>query len=311
MPADDLRQIFGGAEPLADHSLADRFRALLGTSAASKPFECVGDVDECRAAAVLAAAAAGPGGHRAPAGAGRRVPPARPAHHRSAAPPGRRALDPGCVCGRRSPGLTCAAPASGCGAWASRGRRTCASWPRSARNRCWWTTGRRPRAPAGRPVLATGDGGLDALAACDVVVKSPGISRYRPEVAELAGRGIPVAGGLGLWLAEADRDRVICITGTKGKSTTTAIAGHLLTRLGLPLPGGREHRPAAVGPGGAGARLRLLGDRDIQLPGDRPALLAAGGRGDLAAPGPPGLARRRGDATTGTSCRPAPSPGPT
>jgi hypothetical protein len=55
LPADDLRQIFGGAEPLADPSLAGRFRALLGTSAASKPFECVGDVGECRAAAVLAA----------------------------------------------------------------------------------------------------------------------------------------------------------------------------------------------------------------------------------------------------------------
>jgi hypothetical protein len=54
LPADDLRQIFGGHEPLADPSLADRFRALLGTSAASKPFECVGEIGECRAAAVLA-----------------------------------------------------------------------------------------------------------------------------------------------------------------------------------------------------------------------------------------------------------------
>ena len=98
--------------------------------------------------------------------------------------------------------------------------------------------------PGGRPVLATGDGGLDALAACEVVVKSPGISRYRPEVAELAGRGIPVAGGLGLWLAEADRDRVICITGTKGKSSTTAVAGHLLTRWGYRcLVGGNIGRP--------------------------------------------------------------------
>src|SRR5437660_12346274 len=59
--------------------------------------------------------------------------------------------------------------------------------------------------PGGRPVLATAEGGLDALAACEVVVKTPGISRYRPEVAELEGRGIPVSGGLGLWLAEADR----------------------------------------------------------------------------------------------------------
>jgi UDP-N-acetylmuramoylalanine--D-glutamate ligase len=84
----------------------------------------------------------------------------------------------------------------------------------------------------GRPVLATGAGGLDALAGCDVVVKTPGISRYRPEVALIEAGGAPVVGGLGLWLEEADRDRVVCITGTKGKSTTTAIAGHLLAGLG-------------------------------------------------------------------------------
>jgi UDP-N-acetylmuramoyl-L-alanine---L-glutamate ligase len=86
--------------------------------------------------------------------------------------------------------------------------------------------------PDGRPVLATGEGGFGALAACEVVVKSPGISRYRPEVAELEGRGVPVTGGIGLWLAEADRSRIVCITGTKGKSSTTAIAGHLLRRWG-------------------------------------------------------------------------------
>jgi UDP-N-acetylmuramoyl-L-alanine---L-glutamate ligase len=99
-------------------------------------------------------------------------------------------------------------------------------------------------APGGRPVLAIGAGGLDALAACEVVIKTPGISRYRPEVADLEGRGIPVAGGLGLWLAEADRSRVVCITGTKGKSSTTAIAGHLLDRWGYPcLVGGNIGQP--------------------------------------------------------------------
>ena len=56
LPAADLRQIFAGAEPLADPSLADRFRALLGTLPDAKPFECVGEVGECRAAALLAAA---------------------------------------------------------------------------------------------------------------------------------------------------------------------------------------------------------------------------------------------------------------
>jgi UDP-N-acetylmuramoyl-L-alanine---L-glutamate ligase len=98
--------------------------------------------------------------------------------------------------------------------------------------------------PDGRPVLATGGGGLAALARCEVVVKSPGISRYRPEVAELERHGVSVAGGLGLWLAGTDRSRVACITGTKGKSSTTAIAGHLLARLGYRcLMGGNIGQP--------------------------------------------------------------------
>jgi len=84
----------------------------------------------------------------------------------------------------------------------------------------------------GRPVLATGDGGLAALGECDVVIKTPGISRYRPEVSVLAERGVPVVGGLGLWLQEAPLDRVVCVTGTKGKSTVTSIAGQLLNGLG-------------------------------------------------------------------------------
>ncbi len=90
-----------------------------------------------------------------------------------------------------------------------------------------------PQPPVdGRPVLTTSDDGLAALEGCDVVVKTPGLSRYRPEVARLSERGIPVVGGLGLWLAEADLQKVVCVTGTKGKSTTVSVIGHLLTGLG-------------------------------------------------------------------------------
>jgi UDP-N-acetylmuramoylalanine--D-glutamate ligase len=84
----------------------------------------------------------------------------------------------------------------------------------------------------GLKVLATDEGGLRTLLSCDVVVKGPGISRYRPEVEQLENAGVPVRSGLGLWLEDVPLERVTCITGTKGKSTTTAIAGHLLTRLG-------------------------------------------------------------------------------
>ncbi|MGH3406917.1 MAG: hypothetical protein ACRDRJ_31090, partial [Streptosporangiaceae bacterium] len=73
LPAAELSAIFGGQEPLADgadpgggppgtpqrtsatESLAPKFRALLGTLPDSKPFECVGEIGECRAAALLAA----------------------------------------------------------------------------------------------------------------------------------------------------------------------------------------------------------------------------------------------------------------
>jgi len=55
LPAASLAEIFGGREPLERPELASRFRALLGT-VATKPFECVGDVGECRAALALAAA---------------------------------------------------------------------------------------------------------------------------------------------------------------------------------------------------------------------------------------------------------------
>jgi UDP-N-acetyl-alpha-D-muramoyl-L-alanyl-L-glutamate epimerase len=59
LPAAELSAIFGGREPLADpdpeQSLAGKFRALLGTLPDSKPFECVGEIGECRVAALLAA----------------------------------------------------------------------------------------------------------------------------------------------------------------------------------------------------------------------------------------------------------------
>jgi UDP-N-acetylmuramoylalanine--D-glutamate ligase len=81
-------------------------------------------------------------------------------------------------------------------------------------------------------VLPTADGGLDALKACEVVIKTPGISPYRPEADELRLAGATLVGGLALWANEADLSRVVYVTGTKGKSTTSSIIGHLLRGLG-------------------------------------------------------------------------------
>jgi len=54
IPAAEMRRIFAvTGEPLDDPALAGKFRSLLGAGA--KPFECVGEVNECRAAVLLAA----------------------------------------------------------------------------------------------------------------------------------------------------------------------------------------------------------------------------------------------------------------
>lgn len=86
---------------------------------------------------------------------------------------------------------------------------------------------------SGLPVLATHLGGFEALSGCAVVIKAPGISMQRAEILELLDRGVRVVTGLGLWLADMDGDRVVTVTGTKGKSTTTSIMHHLATGLGL------------------------------------------------------------------------------
>ena len=76
------------------------------------------------------------------------------------------------------------------------------------------------------------------LARFDVVIKSPGISPYRPEAMTAAARGTRFIGGTALWFAErAAAGEVaagtVCVTGTKGKSTTTALLAHLLRAHGL------------------------------------------------------------------------------
>ncbi|MDE3106925.1 MAG: UDP-N-acetylmuramoyl-L-alanine--D-glutamate ligase [Acidobacteriota bacterium] len=84
----------------------------------------------------------------------------------------------------------------------------------------------------GAPVLVTSQGGFDALATCDVVLKSPGIARRRADVLELEARGVTVTSALNLWLADAPRDRVVAVTGTKGKSTTTTLIEFAFRSLG-------------------------------------------------------------------------------
>jgi UDP-N-acetylmuramoyl-L-alanine---L-glutamate ligase len=91
-----------------------------------------------------------------------------------------------------------------------------------------------PRAALDAPeaLVAIGSDAAAALARCDVVVRSPGVSIHRPELAALRAR---VVTPTGLWLAEREGRGVVGITGTKGKSTTAALAFHLATAAGVPV----------------------------------------------------------------------------
>lgn len=70
------------------------------------------------------------------------------------------------------------------------------------------------------------------LAQFDIVIKSPGISPYKPPVPEAERAGVHFTSGTALWFAEYPDTRTICVTGTKGKSTVSALIAHLLRKSG-------------------------------------------------------------------------------
>jgi UDP-N-acetylmuramoylalanine--D-glutamate ligase len=72
----------------------------------------------------------------------------------------------------------------------------------------------------------------EELLNADVVIKSPGVSLYHPWIQKLLSRGTPVTSLLNLWFAEGPTSKTICITGTKGKSTTASLVAHMLKKLG-------------------------------------------------------------------------------
>lgn len=84
-----------------------------------------------------------------------------------------------------------------------------------------------------------------ALGQFDVIIKSPGISPYKPPIPEAERAGVRFTSGTALWFADNPGARTICVTGTKGKSTVTALIAHLLRKsaacvalagnIGLPL----------------------------------------------------------------------------
>lgn len=88
-------------------------------------------------------------------------------------------------------------------------------------------------------LIARTDISGEALGGFEVVIKSPGISPYSAEAVQAQARGARLLGGTALWFGEHPEARTVCVTGTKGKSTTTALLAHLLR--------GGGHRTALAG----------------------------------------------------------------
>jgi UDP-N-acetylmuramoylalanine--D-glutamate ligase len=79
--------------------------------------------------------------------------------------------------------------------------------------------------------LELGGHRTETLTGADLVVLSPGVPPDQPAVQEAREHGVPIIGELELasrWL----HGRVVAITGTKGKSTTTALTGQMLEAAG-------------------------------------------------------------------------------
>jgi UDP-N-acetylmuramoylalanine--D-glutamate ligase len=83
------------------------------------------------------------------------------------------------------------------------------------------------------PLVLDAADAVAGLAGCEVIVRSPGVSVYRRELVELRERGLHVTTPTSLWLCEHGAERVVGVTGTKGKSTTAALLAQLARAAGL------------------------------------------------------------------------------
>jgi UDP-N-acetylmuramoylalanine--D-glutamate ligase len=80
--------------------------------------------------------------------------------------------------------------------------------------------------------LLTGPLSEAGLEAFDILVRSPGISPYRNSIRRACEAGATVTTPSNLWFAANNGQNTICITGTKGKSTTSALLAHMLEFCG-------------------------------------------------------------------------------
>lgn len=100
------------------------------------------------------------------------------------------------------------------------------------------------------------DADAASLSSFDVIIKSPGISAYASPKVDAELNGVRFTSGTALWFAENAGAHCVCVTGTKGKSTVSALIAFLLRAAG--------ERTALAGNIG----LPLLELLDVQPPPD-------------------------------------------
>ena len=92
-------------------------------------------------------------------------------------------------------------------------------------------------------MVESGGHGLLTFRRQDLIVVSPGVPMDTPEVKQVIGYGMPVIGELEL-AGRFLKGRVLAITGSNGKTTTTTLMGKILQETGLPtLVGGNIGLP--------------------------------------------------------------------
>ena len=97
--------------------------------------------------------------------------------------------------------------------------------------------------------LHTGPFATALLEGTDLVCISPGVALAEPVLREAIARGVPVVGDVELfaWAVRSRAGaRVLAVTGTNGKSTVTALTGHLLRAAGVDCEVAGNIGPAAL-----------------------------------------------------------------
>jgi UDP-N-acetylmuramoylalanine--D-glutamate ligase len=95
-------------------------------------------------------------------------------------------------------------------------------------------------------MVETGGHGLLTFRRQDLIVVSPGVPLNTPELAQVKSFGLPVIGELEL-AARFLKGKTLAITGSNGKTTTTALVGEILEKAGMPtLVGGNIGVPVVA-----------------------------------------------------------------